>query len=416
MVSFQAVILGGDLGAYAMAREFNDAYGIKPIMVTSHNPNAIRDSRILTRHYFAQAAKEQPLVDELLRLGSQLHANEPTRKLLLLANTDWRIHVLATHRETLEQYYTVPIAPLDVIEQVSDKQIFEQLASAQGMPVPKSFYEDFAGAGAHGWQPQPTPADLSFPVVAKPADSSQYENLQFEGRQKVYRIDTPAQLDELWHTLATAGFRGTFVAQELVEGDDTGMYSATAYVDSSGTVSLLCSAHVLLEEHHPATLGNPCAMITEPIDEILGPVRRFLESLPYRGFANFDIKRDARTGKFYFLEVNPRIGRNSFYVLAAGINPMQALVSDVLEGRPAPLRVAEGEALYSIIPDPLLRRYIADAGLKAQVKRLQKAGRIHPQRNPKDGGFKRWFYRTESELNEYRKFAKYYPKPTDTGF
>ena len=49
MPSFQPVIIGGDLGAYAIAREFNDAYGVKPIMVTAYNPNAIRDSAILTR-------------------------------------------------------------------------------------------------------------------------------------------------------------------------------------------------------------------------------------------------------------------------------------------------------------------------------------------------------------------------------
>ncbi|KAB8291004.1 ATP-grasp domain-containing protein [Bifidobacterium avesanii] len=416
MAAFQPVILGGDLGAYALARELNEAYDVKPIMVTAYDPSAIRDSAILTRHGFADASEEGPLVDELLRLGKELKARNPRRRLLLLANTDWRIHVFATHRAELEQYYVVPIPPLDVIERVSDKQEFERLATAQGMPVPKSFYEDFSGAGEPGWTPQPVPADLRFPVVAKPADSSQYENLLFEGRQKVYRIDTPEQLDALWSTLAKAGFRGTFVAQELVEGDDTQMYSVTAYVDTTGTVSLLCSAHVLLEEHHPATLGNPCAMITEAIPEILEPARRFLESMPYRGFANFDVKRDPHTGKFYFLEVNPRIGRNSFYVLGAGINPMEVLVSDVIEGHPMAPRVADDEVLYSIIPNGLLRRYVVDPDLKAQVVRLQKAGRISPQRNPKDMSFKRWFHLMESELNQYRKFGKYYPKPTNTGF
>ncbi|PLS31647.1 ATP-grasp domain-containing protein [Bifidobacterium margollesii] len=416
MASFQPVILGGDLGAYALARELNDAYGVKPILVTAYNPSAIRDSRILTRHEFSRANEELPLVEELLRIGADLKARNPKRALLLLANTDWRIHVLALHREELERYYVLPIPSLEVIEQVSDKQEFERLATAHGMPVPKSFYEDFTEAGRPDWTPQPVPDDLRFPVVAKPADSSQYENLIFEGRQKVYRIDTPEQLDNLWRTLAKAGFRDTFVAQELVEGDDTGMYSVTAYVDSTGRVSLLCSAHVLLEEHHPATLGNPCAMVTEPIDDILEPARRFLEAIDYHGFANFDVKRDPHTGTFYFLEVNPRIGRNSFYVYGAGINPMEVLVSDVIDGNLQPARVASREVLYSIIPNRLLLRYVVDPKLKAQVRRLQKAGRISPQRNPKDAGPKRWLYLMESELNQYRKFGRYYPHPTDTGF
>ena len=78
--------------------------------------------------------------------------------------------------------------------------------------------------------------------------------------------------------------------------------------------------------------------------------------------------------------------------------------------------VAKGNVLYSIIPNPLLKRYVLDADLKSQMTRLMKQGRINPQRNPKDGGFKRWLHLTESELNQYRKFGKYYPKPTNTGF
>jgi len=416
MVSFQPVIIGGDLGAYALARELNDAYGVKALLVTAYNVNAIRDSSIIERHEFAQANQEGPLVDELLRIGRDLTTRNPRRKLLLLANTDWRIRVMAVHRAELEQYYVVPIPSLEVLDQVSDKQGFERLATAHGMPVPRSFYEDFSNAGDAGWTPQPVPDDLAFPVVAKPADSSQYENLIFEGRRKVYRIDTPAELDRLWDKLAKAGFRDTFVAQELVEGDDTEMYSVTAYVDTTGTVSLLCSAHVLLEEHHPATLGNPCAMITTPIAEILEPVKPFLTGIGYRGFANFDVKRDPRTGRFYFLEVNPRIGRNSFYNVGAGVNPMEVLVSDVIDGHPMGARTAGRESLYSIIPNRLLLRYVLDPDLAAQVRRLMKAGRISPQRNPKDMSFKRWLHLMESELNQYVKFAKYYPKPTNTGF
>ncbi|WP_314688304.1 hypothetical protein [uncultured Bifidobacterium sp.] len=416
MTSFQAVILGGDLGAYALARELNDAYGTIPTMVTAFDPAAIRDSRILRRHGFEHASQERPLVDELLRIGRDLRASHPDEPVLLLANTDWRIHVLAAHRRELERHFLLPIPPVDVIEQVSDKQTFERLATAQGMPVPRSFYVDFSSAGSGDWTPAPLPDDFPFPVVAKPADSSQYENLVFPGRQKVYRIDDRSALDDLWHRLSEAGFRGVFVVQELIGGDDTGMYSATAYVDSTGAVSLLCSAHVLLEEHHPATLGNPCAMITEAHEEILTPVRRFLESLPYRGFANFDVKRDPRTGRFLFLEVNPRIGRNSFYVAAAGVNPMEALVSDVVEGRPLPPAIARGEALYSIIPDRLLRRYVTDPALAKQVRRLQRAGRVSPQRNPRDMSPRRRLRLLESELNQYRKFNRYYPRPTDTGF
>ena len=413
---FQAVILGGDLGAYALARQLNDAYGIVPILLTAYNPAAVRDSSIVRRHPFAKASEEGPLIGELLALGADLHHRHPGIKLLLLANTDWRIHVLADHRTELERWYVLPIPSREVIEQVGDKQSFARLAAAHGMNVPRACYEDFSHAGAPGWRPEPVSADLRFPVVAKPANSADYENLLFEGRQKVYQVNTPAALDQLWHRLADAGFRGVFLAQEMIPGDDTQMYSVTAYVDSTGCVSLLCSARVLLEEHHPATLGNPCAMITEAVPEILGPAERFLAALPYRGFANFDVKRDPRSGVFHFLEVNPRIGRNSFYVMAAGVNPMRTLVTDVIDGKPLAPVTAKRVRLYSIIPQHLLMHYLVDPALRRRARKLQREGRrADPLQNPRDASPRREFYRLAQELNQYRKFRRYYPRPTATG-
>ena len=47
---------------------------------------------------------------------------------------------------------------------------------------------------------------------------------------------------------------------------------------------------------------------------MLAQARTFLAATGYRGFANFDVKVDPRTGVFRFFEVNPRIGRNNYYI------------------------------------------------------------------------------------------------------
>ena len=208
----------------------------------------------------------------------------------------------------------------------------------------------------------------------------------------------------------------------------------------------MASARVLLEEHHPATLGNPCAMVTQPVAEILGPARKFLESTGYTGFANFDVKRDPHTGTFYFLEVNPRIGRNSFYCVGAGINPMEELIRDLIptsadpshtvqpfgalqQKKPAPgeaegaagagsaPRIAQGKVLYTVIPDCLLKRYITDAQTADEVAGLiRNRRRIDPVVNPNDNSIRRRIYHCESSISQWRKFRRYYPKPTSTGF
>jgi D-aspartate ligase len=411
MTQFQAVILGGDIGSYALARELNDEYGITPILLTSFTPSVIKDSRIVVRHYFAQTHEEEPLIDELVRLGAELSDHMPSRKLVLLANTDWRIEVLAAHRAQLEKYYIVPIPSAQTIATVADKQTFERIAIEKGMKVPYSFYADFSDTAAM------PPDDFVFPAVAKPAISAEYENLDFPGRKKVYFVNNREELADLWQTLEKAGFKGTFIAQQLVHGDDSQMFSVTAYVDSEGKVSLLCSARVLLEEHHPVTLGNPCAMITTAYDGLFEQVTRFFAGLDYHGFANFDVKQDAQTGEFFFLEVNPRIGRNNYYVNAAGANPMKYLIADVVDHAPLPATVASEPMLYTIIPKRLLLRYVTDPALHEQVKELYNAKKVvNPTLNPHDNGFKRKIYQCLAMLNQCKKFHDYYPQATETGF
>ena len=182
-------------------------------------------------------------------------------------------------------------------------------------------------------------------------------------------------------------------------------------------ITLLCTAHVLLEEHTPSGLGNPAAMITGRSDEMFDQARRFLDATGYVGFANFDVKVDPRDGSLRFFEVNPRIGRNNYYVTAAGANPMRFLVDDRVHGRTVEPVVVDREVLYSILPHRLLLRYVREPALRARVQRLIRSGAVaHPLRYAADASVRRRAYVATAMLNQVRKFATHYPRPTDTGF
>ena len=165
--------------------------------------------------------------------------------------------------------------------------------------------------------------------------------------------------------LARAGFDDVFLVQELIPGDNTAMRSITAYVDSHGEVTLIGSARVLLEDHAPTMIGNPVAMITEDFPALWDAAERLLTSSGYRGFANFDVKIDPRDGRAVFFEVNPRIGRNNWYMSAAGLNPMTVMVADLVEHRRVEHERISREILYSMVPDSLLLKYIREDSLRA---------------------------------------------------
>ena len=137
----------------------------------------------------------------------------------------------------------------------------------------------------------------------------------------------------------------------------------------------------------------------------------------YRGFANFDVKIDPRDGRAVFFEVNPRIGRNNWYMAAAGANPMIPMVADLIDGQACEQTQAKDEILYTLVPDSLLLRYIIDTDLRARVKRIIREGRrfdllLNPTEKDPRRNLTVWL----QKQNHRRKFARYYPKPTETSY
>lgn len=404
----QPVILGADIGVYALARSFHEAYGVTSVVVAGAALGPVAHSRIVRHEIVADGHDPRQLVDRLVEVARAL----PDKRLLLMANSDWLVRVVVQHRALLEQHYVVPFLSEDVLDKISDKATFAQICTDLGISVPRTIVQDFGGPD---WSP--APVDLDYPLIAKAASSADYQGVEFEGKKKVFEIATPDELTWLWGTLRTAGFRGRFVVQELVPGDDTQMRSITAYVDTRGEITLLCSAHVLLEEHTPSGLGNPAAMITTRDDAMLDQARTFLAATGYRGFANFDVKVDPRTGAFRFFEVNPRIGRNNYYVTAAGANPMRFVVEDHVDGKAVEPVVVDREILYSILPHRLLLRYVKDPALNARVRGLIRRKSVaHPLRYARDLSPRRRWYVWMALVNQVRKFRRYYPDVTSTGF
>ncbi|MDO4792096.1 MAG: carboxylate--amine ligase [Buchananella hordeovulneris] len=409
MSQIQPVILGGDIGAYAIGRSFHEAFGVQSICLAPAPTEIITRSEIFRVHPVASSSD----ADTLAALLEVARAN-PHAKCVLMANTDFHVDFIIRHREQLEDLYALPFPPADVVTQVSDKVEFARVCESLGIRTPRTVVVPLADPDSGQWQAPIL--DITFPVVAKTAKGAPYDAVDFPGKRKIYFFTAPEELGQLWADLRGAGFRDDFLVQELIPGDNTAMRSITAYVDSNGEVTLLGSARVLLEDHAPTMVGNPVAMITKVLPELWEDARRFLEATGYRGFANFDVKIDPRDGTAYFFEVNPRIGRNSYYMTAAGHNPMAVMVADLVYGESVSPRTVTREVLYSLVPLQLLKRYIS-APLRREVAALARAGRVvDPLRYRADRCVRRRLVVEAQRLNHIRKFARYYPKPTQSSF
>jgi len=405
------VLLGGDIGIYALARAFHEKYGTVATVVTRKVAGPVADSSILRTVEIGMGASEEDMIQALLRVGRDKAARPGGTRPVLLANADFLVALMAAHRKELGELYHLPLLADEVLHAVADKATFSQICTEIDVPTPRTEVLDFSS----GTAPEVPELDLGWPLVAKASRSSAYNAVSFPGKRKVFEIEDRHQLMDLVARLTAAGYRDRFVLQEMIPGDDTAMLSVTAYVDSQGAVTLLGGAQVLLEEHTPGALGNPAAMFTTDLPEVFDQSVRFLQHSGYRGYANFDVKIDPRDGVGKFFEVNPRIGRNNYYMTAAGANVAEPVVADLIEERELHRLVPREEVLYSIVPWMLLRRYIVDPDLRARVREIGRRRTVHPLAYGVEGA-KRRSYVLAAKANQIKKFLQHYPRPSADGF
>lgn len=409
----QPVVLGGDIGAYSLARAFHEAYGVRSVVVSGQSTGLVRHSRILTH-------VAEPRIDEPDAIVARLRAiadQHPDADLVAVASADWLVRALVEQRDRLEDRYTIPYVGAELLHRLTDKEEFGALCAELGIAHPTTVVHDVA-AGA-----EPDTSGLTFPVIAKAASTAAYHDVEFAGKKKVFLVDSRAELVELLGRVRDAGYTGAFVIQDYIPGDDSGMRILTCYSDANGKVRFSSFGHVLLEEHAPGALGNPAGIITGTQHEVVEQARRMLEHVGWTGVANFDLKYDPRDGRYVFFELNPRLGRSNYYVTGTGANPVKFYVHEHVRGLdPDPRAVlgaetpltAEGELttehLYTVLPGTLLRRYLVDPALRSRTRRLQLTGRAsNPLWYRKETDPRRVAYLLVSQLNQFRKYARHFP-------
>lgn len=416
----QPVVLGGDIGAYSMARAFHEAFGLRPVVVSTVSTGLVRNSRILQNVV-------EPRMDDPDVVVARLHAiadRHPDADLLVMASADWLVRTLVEQRDRLEPRYLVPYTTKDRLDRVTDKEEFGRLCVELGLAHPTTVVHH-VGSGE-----LPDVSHLRFPVIAKTGNTAAYHLVEFPGKKKVFTVDSPAELAELMERVRASGYTDAFIIQDMIPGDDSGMRILTCYSDRSGRVRFACFGQVLLEEHTPGALGNPAGIVTGPGHEVVEQAVRLLEHIGWTGWANFDLKYDPRDGRTVFFELNPRLGRSNFYITAAGRNTVEMTVREHVGGEdPVPdgrvagpgagdgdgaadVRVVEldTEHLYTVLPHRLLLRYVADPALRRRVRGLLRSRRAtNPLWYRAETDPRRIAYLLLAQLNQFRKYRTHYP-------
>lgn len=288
------------------------------------------DSRMRLSRYCAAVVRTPSWVDDPEAALAALIAwgRQQREAPVLFYQGDHDLLAVSRGRERLAGHLRCVLPPEELVEDLVDKMRFAALSERQGLPVPltRTLHRGNDLAGELRRWPR-------FPCVLKPVTRSP-RFAQLAQKQKAIRAENRSELDG--QLALIEGYETDFVVQEAIEGGEERIESYHAYLRPGGKVMGEFTGRKLRTA--PRLYGfSTYVEITDDAD-VRGLGRSILEKIRFSGVVKIDFKREARTGRLYLLEINPRFNLWHHAGAAAGVSIPALVYRDCVEpgsARPA---------------------------------------------------------------------------------
>jgi D-aspartate ligase len=310
------VMCGGGLGAYDIVRTLGLA-GVQSAVFASHPEDVAFRSRYATRALLLPKFRERNFEEILDRIGAYENgAASPERPVLFYAG-DSETMFVSRYREALNRWYRFALPPRSLLESVTSKARFVDLARQADLPVPptRAFADVAALESAIG--------TLELPCIVKPAYNQDWfwetEALwaRFgEYKDALRRFDRPSALREFCAGLPRR--RAGLVVQSYIEGRDDQLASFHAYLDERSR----CLGFFLTRaiRTNPPHTGDPTCCETFHDETLARTSQECLARIGFRGIVKIDYKWDACTRTYKMLEIEPHYQTAHLLGACAGVN------------------------------------------------------------------------------------------------
>lgn len=396
-MDFIPIILGTDMNTYNMAISFHEEYNIKPVIVGKTEMALTSYSTITSNIEINPNLHEKKDFLEFMNFIAKKYKKEG-KDLILIGTNDFYVRLITENANELRKNYLFNYISEDLMNQLLVKENFYKLCEKHGLDIPTTYVhscgskEKFTG-------------ELNYPVIIKPSNGVEYYRNEFEGQQKVYKVSSLEEVEEVINKITKSGYKGNLIIQDFIPGDDTYMWDSVVYMNSRGKAELVTLGQVVLQEHTVTAIGNYTSIITRYNEELMKKLKGFLEDINYTGFANFDMKYDERDGKFKVFEVNIRQGRSSYYITQCGYNMAKFFVDDLIYKKEKDLVFLKEDFLFTVVPKIVLKKFVKNEEVNKEVRQMIRMNKFgNPLFYKNDKSLKRKLYLFLRQVNYYKKY------------
>jgi len=240
---------------------------------------------------------------------------------VLFYQGDHDLLAVSRARQLLAPHFRFVLPRAELVEELTDKLRFFELAQRERLPVPDTL---MLAAGCdvaerlQQWD--------HFPCVLKPSMRTNWYEL-IGCTQKALRIETRNALDRLLDKIST--YDSNLIVQAAIEGGEENIVSYHAYVRPGGDIVAEFTGRKI--RTFPRLYGvSTYVKITDDAG-VRKIGRSVVERLDFSGVLKIDFKQDMHDNQFYLLEINPRFNLWHHPATVAGVGIPKAVYQDCIE-------------------------------------------------------------------------------------
>ena len=405
-MNFLVLILGSDANAYYMARCCYEAYKIKPHLIGQRRLAFTRFTNILTIEYFEDMWNEK----KFIKIINDYAKKNKFKKILLVSTNETYTEFISKNKDKLEENLVYNLPDEKIIKTLTNKELFYKTYEKSNLCFPKTIYFNI--------NDDINKINIEYPLVIKPADVVEYNHTNFEGKNKIYKIENFKELENTINMIKNSEYKDRLIIQEFIPGDDSYLYDSVVYLDKNSKCRVISFAQIGLQERTRSMVGNAAVLINGfstfngDSDKQIKDIVQFMESIGYKGFAEIDMKYDARDNKFKVLEINARQGRCSYYLTPLGYNLIKVMADDIIFDENKEFKVLTEKVLLSFVPKGIIKKYCKNNPRFRQEALLlwKKKKLVKPMDCKYDKNFLRFLQLRKRWFNYYKEYKNSYWK------